>query len=115
MRSTRHFEWFVEFVNGRFGFEPDVGLAAHAGYDPLDLLAVVSEDAPVVHLTDTVPGDDDGLHADVGEGVVDVETCAKAAVRNGAEWLVCENGRADDGLASLTHGSEAFADLRDGI
>ncbi|WP_114578734.1 sugar phosphate isomerase/epimerase [Saliphagus sp. LR7] len=109
------FERFVEFADGRFGFEPDVGLAAHADYDPLELLAVVGEDAPVVHLTDTVPGDDDGLHADVGKGVVDAEACAEAAVRNGAEWLVCENGRTDDGRASLAHGSEAFADLRDGV
>lgn len=68
--GTVAFERFVDAADGRFGFEPDVGLAAHAGYDPLDLLGVVAGDAPVVHLTDTRPDDPDALHADPGEGVV---------------------------------------------
>ena len=106
------FEAFVDRADGRFGFEPDVGLASRAGYDPIDLLEYTANQAPLVHLTDTVPEDDYLLHADVGEGAVDVEACASAAADNGAEWLVCENGRTDDGLASLDHGSEAFADFR---
>lgn len=109
------FELFVEHADGRFGFQPDVGLAAHAGYDPLELLALVAGWAPVVHLTDSVPDDPEALHADVGTGVVDVEACARAAVGNGAEWLVCENGRTDDALASLEGGSEAFADLKERV
>lgn len=109
------FEAFVDDADGRFGFQPDVGLAAHAGYDPLDLLEVVGNRAPLVHLTDTVPGDEETLHVDVGEGVVDVDACADAAAENGAEWFICENGRTSDPLASLDHGSEAFADLRDRV
>lgn len=107
------FERFVEAAGGRFGFEPDVGLAAHAGYAPLKLLALVAEAAPVVHLTDTVPGDDETLHADVGEGVVDLDTCVDAAVDAGTDWFVCENGRTTDATASLEHGNEAFASFRE--
>ncbi|MCU4973808.1 sugar phosphate isomerase/epimerase [Halobacteria archaeon AArc-m2/3/4] len=107
------FERFVDHADGRFGFEPDVGLATHAGYDALELLEQVAGAAPIVHLTDTVPGEDEKLHADVGEGVVDIEACADRAAANGADWIVCENGRTTDALASLEHGSEAFAELRE--
>ncbi|WP_207592303.1 TIM barrel protein [Halomontanus rarus] len=109
------FERFVDHADGRFGFEPDVGLATHAGYDALSLLEQVAGAAPIVHLTDTVPDDDEKLHADVGDGVVDIEACADRAAEGGADWIVCENGRTDDPLASLEHGSEAFADLRDRV
>jgi len=107
------FEVFVDRADGRFGFEPDVGLAFRTGYDPVDLLELTAGQAPVVHLTDTIPDDDHRLHADVGTGSVDVSACAGAAAEYGAEWLVCENGRTDDPLASLEHGSEAFAEFRD--
>ena len=105
------FEVFVDAADGRFGFQPDVGLATHAGYDALSLLNLVADQAPIVHLTDAIPEDDDALHADVGEGAVDVEACVDAAAENGAEWIVCENGVTDDPLASLEHGSEAFDSL----
>ncbi|WP_247004539.1 sugar phosphate isomerase/epimerase family protein [Halosolutus gelatinilyticus] len=107
------FETFVDAADGRFGFQPDVGLATHSGYDALDLLEFVGDRAPIVHLTDTVPGDDDLLHADVGEGAVDVGACADTAAENSAEWFVCENGRTTDALGSLEHGSEVFDDLRE--
>lgn len=106
------FETFVDRAEDRFEFEPDVGLATHAGYDALDLLDLVEGRAPIVHLTDTVPGDEDALHADVGDGIVDIDACADAAAEGGAEWIVCENGRTTDALASLERGSEAFGALR---
>lgn len=107
------FDRFADGAGDRFGFEPDVGLATHAGYDALDLLEIVSDRAPLVHLTDTDPDDPDALHADPGEGVVDLEACADAASANGVEWLVCENGVSTDQIATLERGSEAFADLRE--
>lgn len=106
------FEAFVDRADGRFGYEPDVGLARRAEYDPLELLDLVGDRAPVVHLTDTVPGDANQLHADLGDGVVDTESCAVTAAENGAEWIVCENGTTDDGAGSLEHGSVAFDELR---
>jgi len=112
--GTVAFERFVDRAAGRFAFEPDVGLAAHAGYDPLDLIASVDGAAPVVHLTDSDPSDPDALHADPGEGSVDLAACADAAVDAGAEWIVCENGVSIDQARTLERGSEAFADLAAG-
>ncbi|MFC7230675.1 sugar phosphate isomerase/epimerase family protein [Saliphagus sp. GCM10025308] len=106
------FERFVDYADGRFGFEPDVGLAAHAGYDPLELLELTAGNAPLVHLTDTVPGDESLLHVDVGDGAVDVDACASAVASAGTEWLICENGLTEEPLASLERGSAAFANSR---
>ncbi|WP_312907862.1 hypothetical protein [Natronosalvus caseinilyticus] len=66
--------------------------------------------APLVHLTDTVPGDESLLHVDVGDGVVNVDACASAAASVGTEWLICENGLTEKPLASLARGSATFAD-----
>ncbi|WP_224271003.1 sugar phosphate isomerase/epimerase family protein [Haloprofundus salinisoli] len=107
------FETFVDHADGRFKFQPDVGLATNAGYDPLQLLELVEGNAPVVHLTDTDPSEENRIHADLGTGVVDIDACAAAAADGGAEWLVCEVGRPDDATASLEHGASAFANLRD--
>lgn len=107
------FELFADAAAGRFGFEPDVGLATHAGYGALDLLQLVGDSAPLVHLTDSDPEDSEALHADPGTGAVDLETVADAAVEHGAEWIVCENGVTDDPETTLTRGSEAFAALSD--
>lgn len=109
------FERFVASANGRFGFEPDVGLATHAGYDALELLDLVGDRAPVVHLTDSIPDDPDAVHADPGTGVLDLEACADAAAANGAEWFVCENGLTADPIESLETGSAVFADLRERV
>ncbi|WP_121744861.1 sugar phosphate isomerase/epimerase family protein [Natronorubrum halophilum] len=109
------FERFVDRADGRFGFEPDVGLAKHAGYDPLALLEAVDGQAPVVHLTDSIPSDPAALHADVGKGAVNIEACTSATAAAGTEWFVCENGRTDDGLKSLEYGSAVFADVRDRV
>ncbi|USZ72406.1 sugar phosphate isomerase/epimerase family protein [Natronosalvus halobius] len=106
------FERFVDCADGRFGFEPDVGLAAHAGYDPFELLEITAGNAPLVHLTDTVPGDESLLHVDVRDGAVDVDACASAAASVGAEWFICENGLTEEPLASLERGSATFADSR---
>lgn len=109
------FEAFADDAGDRFGFEPDVGLATHAGYDALDLLDVVGDRGPLVHLTDSDPTDPRALHADPGEGVVDLAAAAEAAVGHGAEWLVCENGVSSDPHATLQRGSDAFASLQDRI
>ena len=109
------FEYFVEHADGRFGFEPDVGLARHGGYDPIDLLELVGGAAPLVHLTQTVPDDPERLHADPDEGVLDIGACAAVATANGAEWLICENGVTSDGMTSLARGDTAFSALRSAV
>ncbi|WP_435320900.1 sugar phosphate isomerase/epimerase family protein [Haloarchaeobius sp. TZWSO28] len=113
--GTVAFEVFVDAADDRFGFEPDVGLATHAGYDALTLLDVVGNRAPIAHLTDSNPDDPDAVHADPGTGVIDLEAAAEAAVQNGAEWLVCENGRSKDPQTTLARGSEVFESLREHV
>lgn len=112
VNGTTAFEVFVDRADDRFGFEPDVGLARHAGYDPISLLDLVADRAPLVHLTQTVPDHPERLHADPTSGAVDIEACATRAVENGAEWVICENGVTDDPEATLMRGSEVFAGLQ---
>jgi sugar phosphate isomerase/epimerase len=102
-------ESFVEDGDGSFGFEPDTGLARHAGYDPLALLEHVGDNAPLVHLTDTKLDGDETLHVDPGRGIVDLEACVDLAHRNSAEWLVYENGRTETPVESLEYSAERFA------
>lgn len=106
------FEVFVEQAAGRFGFEPDTGLARSGGYDALELLETVGGQAPIVHFTDTNPDNPDAPHVNLGEGVIDVDAVADVAVEIGAEWFICENGVTTDGAEALEHGSKAFADLQ---
>lgn len=102
-------ESFVEKTGDTLGFEPDTGLARHAGYDPVTLLERVGDTAPLVHLTDTRSDGDGTLHVDPGTGVVDFEACLDVARRNGVEWFVYENGRTDTPLESLEYSAERFA------
>jgi sugar phosphate isomerase/epimerase len=102
-------ESFVENAGELFGFEPDTGLARHAGYDPLVLLEQVGERAPLVHLTDTKLDGNETLHVDPGRGIVDLETYVDLAHRNGVEWLIYENGRTETPVESLEYSAERFA------
>ena len=103
------FEVFVDAADDALGFEPDTGLARHAGYDPTDLLELVGGRAPLVHLTDTEASSDDEIHVDPGYGIVDVEACAALTRRSGAEWLIYENGRTTTPLDSLDYSADRFA------
>jgi sugar phosphate isomerase/epimerase len=102
-------------AEGRFEFEPDVGLATHTGYDASELLSVVNGHAPLVHLTDSDPTNPESGHADPGDGVVDLEQLAGQAVDNGADWLVCENGGSTDPVRTLERGSDTFERLRETV
>ena len=104
------FEAFVGAAEP-LGFEPDTGLARHAGYDPSDLLDLVGGRAPLVHLTDTEAAGDEKLHVDPGRGVVAVDACADLARRHDAEWLIYENGRTATPLDSLDYSAERFSAL----
>ncbi|WP_231188180.1 sugar phosphate isomerase/epimerase [Haladaptatus sp. DYF46] len=104
-------ESFAEEAGDSFRFEPDTGLACHAGYDPLALLQQVGERAPLVHLTDTRLDGDETLHVDPGRGIVDLEACIDIARQNGAEWLIYENGRTETPVESLDYSAKRFAEF----
>ena len=104
------FDVFVDALDG-VDLEIDIGLATHAGADPLDLLERYGDQAPLVHVTDSVPGSRETLHVDLGEGVVDIDACVEQAIENGAEWLVFEQGLTDDPMRSVEHAADRLADL----
>lgn len=89
-------------------FEFDVGLATYAGANPVRFLRAHADRIPLVHVTDSVPGDEDGLHVNYGEGQVDLATCAQIAAEIDAEWGIYEHGLTDDPVGAL---SEAEREL----
>lgn len=90
----------------RLAFEFDTGLATHAGADAPALIERLDGRVPLLHLTDTVPGDDERVHATPGEGAVDLGACVAAARDAGAEWLLYEHGLLDPD-EQLAHLEEA--------
>lgn len=92
--GTTGFDAFVE-ETAEVDLELDVGLATHAGADAVDLLERYADRIELVHVTDTVPGDDDHLHIDLGEGEVPLQECIDAARDTASDWLIYENGRTD--------------------
>jgi len=91
--------------------EIDVGLAHHAGVDPVALLDRHADRVELVHVTDSVPGDHDTRHADLGTGSVDLEGCLDAALDGGADWLLFEHGLSDDPRSSVAAARDVLDDL----
>ena len=67
------YDAFVARKSDRLGLEFDVGLARFGGVDPLAYLDRYADSISLVHLTDTVPGDDTTLHVNLGDGVLDLD------------------------------------------
>lgn len=90
-------------------FELDVGWVRAAGRDPVALLDELAGRVPLVHFKD--------VHADrrgpteLGEGDLDLDACARAAERAGAEWAIYEHDEPDEPEASLFHGAELLDSL----
>lgn len=91
--------------------ELDVGLATWSGADPLQLLERYGDRVDLVHITDTVPGDEDRVHADYGTGEVNLHACADLASEIGAEWAIYEHGRATDEIGALEEAAEHLPKL----
>ena len=111
--SETAYDAFAAQTDDRLGLEFDVGLARHGGVDPTAYLDRYADRISLVHLTDTVPGDDDTLHVELGEGVVDLPACARAAVDADAAWVVHENGLTTDPAATLASSTDRVAALLD--
>ncbi|MEF8850972.1 MAG: TIM barrel protein [Haloarculaceae archaeon] len=98
------------------GLEVDVGLASHAGGDPVALLERYGDRTTLVHLTDSraeSDDDEDTRHVDLSEGEVDLAGCIDAAADAGVAWLLFEHGLSDDPVASMERAEAVIADLLD--
>jgi len=104
------FDAFAEALDPSVGLEIDTGLAYHGGADPVSLLERYADRVSLVHLTDSVRGNDDLVHADPGEGEVDVEACIDAAAAADAEWLIAEVGPTEDPLRTLERAADVLVD-----
>ena len=87
--------------------ELDVGWVAAGGYDPASYLERIGARGPLVHMKDMDV--DTGTPVEIGEGDVDMQSCAGAARDAGAEWFIYEHDHPDDPAASIDHGA-AFLD-----
>ena len=105
------YDEFATHKSDRLGLEFDVGLARFGGVDPVAYLDRYADSISLVHLTDTVPGDDESLHTDLGDGVVDLGACVRAAGDTSAEWLVHENGLTADPVATLESSAVRVGEL----
>ncbi|WP_129115995.1 sugar phosphate isomerase/epimerase family protein [Halegenticoccus tardaugens] len=108
------YDAFATRSDDRLGQELDVGLARHGGVDPVTYLDRYADRLSLVHLTDTVPGDDDALHVELDEGVVALEACVDAAVSTDVDWVVHENGLTTDPEATLESSADRVRELLDG-
>lgn len=106
--SDTAYEVLANATGGVVDFEFDTGLAYHVGAEPSRLLRELAGRVPLVHLTNTVVGDDTQVHATYGMGDLDVGTAGEAAIDAGAHWLVYENGVTDDQPAELEHAASTF-------
>ena len=104
-------ERLVEESDASLGIELDVGLATWAGADPLPFLAAHADRIPLVHLTDSIPGDPDGQHVELGDGEVDLDGVLSAARKAEVEWLVFERGTSDEQLRTLQRGASVLERL----
>lgn len=91
-------------------YELDVGWVRAAGRDPVALLDELAGRVPLVHYKDVDA--DPGEPTELGEGDVNLDACARAAERAGAEWAIYEHDEPADPLESLFHGAELLDSLR---
>ncbi|MFC6823635.1 sugar phosphate isomerase/epimerase family protein [Halopelagius fulvigenes] len=111
--SETAYDALVARTDDRLRLEFDVGLAQHGGVDPTTYLDRYADRISLVHLTDTIPGDDDTLHVELDDGVVDLPACVRAARNADAEWVIHENGLTTDPAATLETSSDRVRDLLD--
>ena len=106
------FDLLVEETD-RIGFEIDAAWVAVGGEDVVGVIERLDGRVPIVHLKDADL--EAGTDVDPGEGDLDLEAIADAAVAAGAEWLNYEYSSPADPYASLERGAERIAAYRDAV
>jgi sugar phosphate isomerase/epimerase len=101
---------FLERLPAQLFVEVDLGWAWWAGADPVEVLDRLPGRVPLVHVKDFRDrGRDPGSFAPVGDGVIDYERVAPAAVAAGADWLLVEQDHCEG--PALQAAARSFAAL----
>lgn len=108
--GTTGFDRFIDKTT--IGIELDVGWALVGGDDPVERLYQLGDRASVIHLKDTVRGEEDA-YREIGEGEVDMQGCTTAALDIGADWLIYEHDHPDDPATSIRTGARVLDELLD--
>lgn len=100
------FEAFLDRTE--FDIELDLGLALHAGDDPVARLRSLGDRSVLVHLKDFDV--DAGESVPVGEGDLDLDGVTEAVQENDSDWIIYEY-EGEDALESLEEAAETVKDL----
>ncbi|WP_225332761.1 sugar phosphate isomerase/epimerase family protein [Halomicrobium urmianum] len=100
------FDAFVDATD--FGIELDLGLALHAGDDPVARLRPLGDRSELIHLKDF--DRDAGESVPVGEGDLDLDGVADAAATNDSDWIVYEY-EGEDPVETLEAAADTVRDL----
>lgn len=90
----------------------DISFFIQQGYDPAELLSHIGHQVASIHAKDVrtdqyTPGGWPSF-VDAGEGDADFGRLVEAAEENDIEWIIFENGHAEDALGSLEGGIETL-------
>lgn len=112
VRNTPFGYLLTETDPEKLGFEIDVSFFMQQGYDPAEVLDYLNGRVKYVHAKDVnldeyQPGYWPSF-VNAGKGAVDFKGVAEAAQRNGIEWVIFENGHAEDPIESIEGGMEAL-------
>jgi sugar phosphate isomerase/epimerase len=105
-------EWaFDRFIDATdIGIELDVGWALVGGDDPAARIRSLGDRAELIHMKDMDTSVERGF-VELGDGDVDIEACAEAALEVGAEWLIYEHDDPEDPAGTIDHGADVLNDL----
>lgn len=90
------------------GIELDVGWAHVGGDDPAARIRSLGDRVRLVHMKDV---DETGDPCEIGDGVVDMPACARAAADAGTEWLIYEHDQPTNPVRSIAHGADVLASI----
>ena len=92
-------------------FEVDVGWAAAAGYDPVDVFDLVGDRLSLIHIADvarTSRFPPEFRSVMPGEGILDLERVLRASRKTGVDWLIFEDDHPVDPEAAVETGRAAL-------
>ncbi|MFB6217887.1 MAG: sugar phosphate isomerase/epimerase family protein [Halobacteriaceae archaeon] len=90
------------------GFVLDVGWVAAAGADPVAVIERYGDRIPQLHIADVNAS---GEQVALGDGVVDVPGCVRAAGEAGVEWLIYEHDQPADPFRTLADAAGRLREL----